>query len=204
MCAVSSSCSTRPTAGAARRWTGCPQLSHTDDRRHQPRPHRRGPAHLHRLHRADRRCATAGRRHRSSVLRQRACLLRRRRTCWYGSTSPPPPTALGCRTSSSAPTEASGPTLLEAYGGFEVSRTPGYDAALGLGLARPGRHLRAGQHPRRRRVRARLAPGRHAGEPAPGVRGPGGGRHRPGRPRHHRAVPARRCRAAATAVCSWA
>ena len=29
--------------------------------------------------------------------------------------------------------DASGPTLLEAYGGFEVSRTPGYDAPIGLG-----------------------------------------------------------------------
>ncbi|MCV7100360.1 S9 family peptidase [Mycobacterium palustre] len=37
------------------------------------------------------------------------------------------------------PREAAGPTLLSGYGGFEVSRTPGYDGVLGrLWLARGG------------------------------------------------------------------
>jgi prolyl oligopeptidase len=40
--------------------------------------------------------------------------------------------------------DASGPTLLEAYGGFEVSRTPGYDAPIGLGwLTRGGTYVLA-------------------------------------------------------------
>ena len=39
---------------------------------------------------------------------------------------------------------ASGPTLLEAYGGFEVSRTPSYDAPIGIGwLTRGGTYVLA-------------------------------------------------------------
>jgi prolyl oligopeptidase len=55
------------------------------------------------------------------------------------------------------------PTLLYGYGGFEVSHAARYSGSDGPGLAGPGRRLRAGQHPRRRRVRPRLAPGRRPG-----------------------------------------
>jgi prolyl oligopeptidase len=48
-------------------------------------------------------------------------------------------------------------TLLGGYGGFEVSRTAGLHGGAGPAVAGPRRHLRAGQHPRRRRVRAPLA-----------------------------------------------
>jgi prolyl oligopeptidase len=42
------------------------------------------------------------------------------------------------------PERADGPTLLEAYGGFEVSRTPTYDASVGLGwLTRGGTYVLA-------------------------------------------------------------
>ena len=155
MCTASSSCSTRPTAGAAHRLTGCPTLSHTDDRRHQPRPHRRGPAHLHRLHRADRRCATG----RVGAPR-RGCV--RQEPAFFDADG------------------LSGATALRHLRGRHPGavlrrrrrRAPGPDAARGVRrlrgvaharlrraararLARPGRHLRVCQHPGRRRVRAR-------------------------------------------------
>ena len=63
------------------------------------------------------------------------------------------------------------PTLLNGYGGFENSMTPGYGGGPGPGVARARRHVRGGQHPRRRRVRPALA---HAGA----ARGAGTGRTR--------------------------
>jgi prolyl oligopeptidase len=41
-----------------------------------------------------------------------------------------------------APDAPPGPTLLNAYGGFEVSRTPYYDGVDRPRVAGPGRHLR--------------------------------------------------------------
>ena len=46
-----------------------------------------------------------------------------------------------------------GKTLLGGYGGFENSNTPGLRRRARPAVAGPRRHLRAGQHPRRRRVR---------------------------------------------------
>ena len=60
---------------------------------------------------------------------------------------------------------STGPTLLGGYGGFEVSRR------AGPAVAGPRRHLCAGQHPRRRRVRAGLAHPGDARGSAPRRRG---------------------------------
>ena len=56
--------------------------------------------------------------------------------------------------------DGNNPTLLYAYGGFEVSETPTYSATNGQAVARKGRRLCARQHPRRRRIRSGLARGR--------------------------------------------
>ena len=63
------------------------------------------------------------------------------------------------------------------------------------------RHLRAGQHPRRRRVRARLAHPGDARGPAPGRRGLRRGGSRSGGARHHHRRRSSARRAAATAGC---
>ena len=46
---------------------------------------------------------------------------------------------------------------LSGYGGFEISSTPGYGGVLGRLWLGARRDVRAGQHPRRRRVRPALA-----------------------------------------------
>ena len=62
--------------------------------------------------------------------------------------------------------DGSNPTILYAYGGFQVSMLPAYSGAIGKLWLEHGGVYRAGQHPRRRRVRAGLARGR-AEDPAP-------------------------------------
>ena len=57
------------------------------------------------------------------------------------------------------------PTLLYAYGGFDISLTPAFSRAQ-RGVAGNGRHLRAAELARRRRIRRRVAPGRDEGEEA--------------------------------------
>ena len=100
------------------------------------------------------------------------------------------------------PLDGSQPTLLDGYGGFEISLTPAYIQQLPLTLAptptpnttptpyplpqvlgrswrrvaRARRRQGHRQHPRRRRVRPALAPGGAAREAAQGVRGLRGGR----------------------------
>ena len=51
------------------------------------------------------------------------------------------------------------PTLLYGYGGFEISQRAPLLGRHRRRLGRARRRLRAGQHPRRRRVRSRVAPG---------------------------------------------
>lgn len=90
------------------------------------------------------------------------------------------------------PANATGATLLGGYGGFEVARTPGYDGVLGRLWLERGGHLRAGQHPWRRRVRAELAHPGDAWRTAPGRRGFRRGGNRSGGPRYHPCRAARR------------
>ena len=63
------------------------------------------------------------------------------------------------------------PTLLYGYGGFEVSMIPGYNGGVGAAWLEQGGVYVARQHPRRRRVRPEVAPGRAQGEPPAGLRG---------------------------------
>ena len=56
--------------------------------------------------------------------------------------------------------DGTNPTILNAYGGFEVSETPRYSGHGRQALARARRRVRAGEHPRRRRVRPGVARGR--------------------------------------------
>jgi prolyl oligopeptidase len=76
-----------------------------------------------------------------------------------------------CRTSWCAKAlafDGKAPTLLYGYGGFEMSMTARYSGGIGKAWLEPGRRVRGGQHPRRRRVRPALAPGRHQGQQAEG------------------------------------
>jgi hypothetical protein len=82
-------------------------------------------------------------------------------------------------------TDGKNPTLLYGYGGFEIALTPGYHAARRCGLAGARRHLRSGQHPRWRRVRPTLAPGRGAAESPARLRRLRGHRRRPHQARRH-------------------
>ncbi len=63
--------------------------------------------------------------------------------------------------------DGSTPTLMTAYGGFQISMTPAYQGDPGQALARKGRRLCARQYSRRRRVRACVAR-RRAQDQAPG------------------------------------
>ena len=71
------------------------------------------------------------------------------------------------------------PTLLYGYGGFEISMTPGLRGGDGQRLAGEGRRVCRRQHPRRRRVRAEVAPGGAKAEPPQGLRGLHRRRRRP-------------------------
>ena len=62
------------------------------------------------------------------------------------------------------------PTLLYGYGGFEVPLVPELQRRRRRRMARAGRRLRGGEHPRRRRVRPEVAPGGAEGEPQQGLR----------------------------------
>ena len=55
--------------------------------------------------------------------------------------------------------DGSNPTILTAYGGFEVSLTPQYDANAGKLWVEQGGVYVVGEHSRRRRVRSRVARG---------------------------------------------
>ena len=99
------------------------------------------------------------RRRPASVSRSSRCpRSSRRRTSRSRSTSRPRRTERRSRTSRSAKKgrTAPGPTLIEAYGGFEISLSPGYRAARRRGVAREGRHVHPREPSRRRRVRSRL------------------------------------------------
>jgi prolyl oligopeptidase len=61
-----------------------------------------------------------------------------------------------------AKADGKNPTLLYGYGGFEIAQTL-VQRVMGRTWAATGRRLCGGQHPRRRRVRPRLAPGGHPG-----------------------------------------
>ena len=58
------------------------------------------------------------------------------------------------------PLDGSHPVLLTGYGGFEIPMLPQYDPAVGAAWLEKGGRLCGGQHSRRRRIRAGLAPGR--------------------------------------------
>ena len=61
------------------------------------------------------------------------------------------------------------PTLLNGYGGFNVNETPAF-IPHSLSVARGGRHLRAAEPARRRRVRRRVARSGHARQEAERLR----------------------------------
>ena len=82
--------------------------------------------------------------------------------------------------------------------------TPRPTAACRPAVAGPWRHLRAGQHPRRRRVRAEVAHPGDARGPAQGGRGLRRRGNDLVEPRHHHRRRSSARRAAATAACSWA
>ncbi len=77
------------------------------------------------------------------------------------------------------------PTVIYAYGGFEVSRLPRYSGADGCVMGFPRWCLRARQHPRRWRVRAQVAPGRNAGKTSKQFRRFDRGRRGPDRAQDH-------------------
>ena len=66
--------------------------------------------------------------------------------------------------------DGTNPTLLDAYGGFEVSKTPAYATTLGAAWLERGGRLRAGEHPRRRRVRPAVASRGPEGKPSAHLR----------------------------------
>ena len=87
--------------------------------------------------------------------------------------------------------DGSNPTLLNAYGGFQVSETPPLLRHHRQALARARRRLRARQHPRRRRVRPRMARGRPQDPPPAHLRRLRRRRQGPDRPQDHLTPPPR-------------
>ena len=97
------------------------------------------------------------------------------------------PVLPGARARTSRST-ARNPTLLYGYGGFEISLTARLQRRRRRGVAGEGRRLRRRQHPRRRRVRPEVAPGRAQGQPPPGLRGLHRRRRGPDRAQGHLAA----------------
>ena len=87
------------------------------------------------------------------------------------------------------PLDGLNPVLMNGYGGFQASLTPGYVGTLGPGwltrstAERAPRQLRRGEHPRRRGIRSALAPCRTSRKPPSRLRGLRRRRPRPGGPR---------------------
>ena len=83
------------------------------------------------------------------------------------------------------------PVMLDGYGGFELSRLPGYAPTIGLGWLEKGGISRRREHPRRWGVRPRLAHVGAAGEPSARLRGLRRRGPRPRRPGRDGAAAAR-------------
>ncbi len=81
--------------------------------------------------------------------------------------------------------DGTAPTLLYAYGGFQISETPGYSGARRQAVAGARRGLCAGQYPGRRRVRSRLARGGPEDPSTEGLRRLRRCRRGPDRPQDH-------------------
>jgi prolyl oligopeptidase len=81
-------------------------------------------------------------------------------------------TARACRCSSRTARAEAGrnnPTILYGYGGFNISFTPSFSVS-NLVWMENGRRVRGAESARRRRVRPRLARGRHEGQQAERLR----------------------------------
>jgi protease II len=61
--------------------------------------------------------------------------------------------------------DGNNPTLLYAYGGFEVPRLPSYSAVSGTAWLEKGGVYVLGKHQGRRRVWSKVAPGRFKRKP---------------------------------------
>ena len=100
--------------------------------------------------------------------------------------------------------DGTNPTLLDAYGGFEISMLPYYSAGVGAGWLEKGGVNGDCEHSGRRRVRSDLAPGCFEGEALQVLRrrrGSGDRSHRA--PKKSRRRPSWRASAAPMVGCSW-